>query len=81
MAEGAKNRFNAFSDKDTCDETNGQSFEKMMAEVVEEALNSKNDQKAAVSVKQPTRAKKKTGQDGGDDRAKCENEATVMTAT
>ena len=64
MAEGTKNRFSVLSDKDTCNETNGQSFEKTMAEAVEEALNSENDQKATVSVKQPTRAKKKTCQDG-----------------
>ena len=42
MAEGTKNRFSVLSDKDTCNETNGQSFEKTMAEAVEEALNSEN---------------------------------------
>ena len=61
MADDKKNRFNALSGKDKCDETECQSLENTVAEAVEEALNNENDQKSTVSAKQPTRGKKKTG--------------------
>ena len=57
-----------------------QLFEKTMAEAVEEALNNENDLKAAVSLKQPTRAKRKTGLATGQDGAMIEDIITQYGA-